>query len=307
MYNQERKQQFITDRKHAGKEVKSFESLFKLTSSVEEHYKLDLAELSPSEIIEIYRKSKIINVRAAGNALSKIRQYQKWCISQEISTEVTALAVKPEDICAVNFTWIKSPKDLAERLDRELRPDKDFTIDILIKLNYWCAFAGIPRDQRELLKTEDVMLEPCIVHYEKNYYTFPRQAKKVLELSVRMSTFNRQFGVDKKLTAFKRKDSPYLFRSIRCDHLDVEPIQTGLRKEKRLQSLTYNDVYNSGIYYRIYIDGLSDDKKDINFRAIARSELSKKYKKRTDVMHFLDEYQASIEEGYKKWYTHFYE
>lgn len=146
IYNQERKMQFIQERKEKATISNNIMNIFELSSATEESYGRDICEWTSNEIISFYKYYSTASVQSLVQLHNALTMYTNWCISngmvsdnQNHYTEINSIM-----LCScINFVALRKIMVSREELLSLLRGLPNYS-DMFILLG---IFEGIPAKQ----------------------------------------------------------------------------------------------------------------------------------------------------------------
>jgi hypothetical protein len=265
MYNEERKEQFLRTISTSEQRDSASRAVFQAVAPNELQAEIDIAEFSAEQLTTALRKFRLTKLSAAAVRLRFFRKYQAWCQEHGFSTTLSALRIKPADICRTASFMVSSPGDLQRSLDQSLSDESEMSVDTLLRLYCWCAFAGIPEKELPEILTSDISIETATIRSGQKYYRIEwlgqdALRKCVCETKMRSSFYN----ADGKPQFRKRADNDFLFRSMRSKVLRPKDLQA-YYTERELNIPTYYAAQTSGIFYRVFAETADPEKKEIDF------------------------------------------
>lgn len=146
IYNQERKMQFIQERKQKATISNNIENIFELSSEIEVSYGRDLCEWTSNEIISFYKYYSTASVQSLVQLHNALTMYTNWCImngmvsdNQNHYTEINSVM-----LCScVNFVALRKMMVSRDELLELLKELPNYS-DMFILLG---LFEGIPAKQ----------------------------------------------------------------------------------------------------------------------------------------------------------------
>ena len=265
MYNEERKEQFLRAICASEHQYAASRPGLKAVALDEQQAEKDIADFTAEQLTAALRKFRLTKISAAAVRLRLFRKYQVWCQKQGISTTLSAFAIKPADICRTASFLVSSPGDLQRALDKSLSDETEMSVDTLIRLYCWCAFAGVPEKEIPKILTSDVGVEMAVIRCGQEYYRIEWLGQNALRQCVSETKMRSAFRDANGNPQFrKRADNGCLFRSMRSNVLSSKEFVT-YYTDRRLDIPTYRAAQTSGIFYRIFTETADPDKKEIDF------------------------------------------
>lgn len=302
MYNEERKMQFLTTRNR--ETAAKYQALFNSIASKEELAHKDLADFSADDLVQ-YLGGRSAAVSSLKNIVSMVSQYQKWCVIHGLALTVSAKQIVPEDLCNTAQAMVASPQDLHARFDQMFCPETESTMDCLLRLYGWCAFAGIPLNFVVKLQNEDIQLDACIIRADGVSYQMPPQAR----ISMRQCVENTMFKIalsNGKFECRKRRNNHNVFRAIKTECFAAENLGDQFRKRSR-SALSYTRIQTSGMFYRAYLEAPAHNKSEADFHDIAIRDVETCYQNsKIPRKQLVEKVARKYQRDYLQWYRTFY-
>ena len=216
-----------------------------------------IGEMSQLELIELFKAMSIKTASRFNTVKSQYKMFAEWAVTNGIMTQAQ----------------VESIKDVAFSDIEDLSITQEFYIASLDELFYLFQDGGLDAEQYDTFKAAVLLcwygIEPSrIIDVEKQNITdygiafdgksYPVEDERVLKLFLKYSkasTYTTEhFGRESILYY---KDSKYLLRSYRNDHLTYKQLRAStskLSKEKLKKQISLGKVWESGNYYRLLMD-----------------------------------------------------
>ena len=265
MYNEERKEQFLRTVSTSEQRDSANRAVLQTVALNELQAEKDIAEFSAEQLITALRKFRLTKLSAAAVRLRFFRKYQTWCQEHGFPTTLSALDIKPADICRTASFMVSSPGDLQRVLNKSLSGESEMSVDTLLRLYCWCAFAGIPERELPEILTSDVSIETATIRSGQKCYRIEWLGQDALRKCVSETKMRSSFyNSDGKPQFRKRADNDFLFRSMRSKVLLPKDLRA-YYMERELNIPTYYAAQTSGIFYRVFAETADPEKKEIDF------------------------------------------
>ncbi len=289
MYNGRLKARFIEEFTTAEQWRVGAAHMFEAFAPYETEYGADLCTWDEERMASVFQNLVGIRVKSSFSRLTILRRYAAWCVEKQVPGANPALVTlhnvsgpQPEKI---RSQMVSSPAHLQQFLDAVLSPEDDCTTECLLRCYLWLAFIGLREEEALELPTTAVDLENLVIRYNGREYPFYREAIKAFRVCVRTDQFvvKRSSHQDKRYTVLPRAPGDRLLRGITTEKRKYS-FRTALSRaikialnagvDSNLQiRLGYNRVYNSGLFYRMYIDERAG--KEPDFTEYARESLER--------------------------------
>lgn len=265
MYNADQKEQFLKESCSTPRAYQTCRAVLQAVEQAELQVEKDIAEFSAEQLKETLRKFRLTKVSSAAKRLQIFRRYQAWCRAHSVHTSLSAKQLAPEDICRTESFMAGSPGELQRILDEALSDESVMSTDSVLRLYYWCAFAGLPEENIEKILISDVNIDAATIRCGETYYRLEWLGQNSLRQCVfETKMYATIYVPEEKIRLRKRSESNFLFRSVRSRVLTYDDLRKFAMG--RAASLpTYRDIQSSGIFYRVFSESTDPEKKEIDF------------------------------------------
>ena len=262
MYNENVKEEFISEYTTNIKILVSCRSFFEAVSPFEERWGKDICKASLEEVQEAVDSVDFGIRRQSGAKLkSMFNQYLRWCIANGID-DVN------EDNFNVNFgvnvdilkqRTVVSPMHMQKYLDDVFNSESACTADNIYRCYLWLAYGGFPEKMAPFVKVDDVDLENMVVRLRNKEYPIYREGIHAFRSCKESDRFLIVHPNYTKDVWHDRVDGDFLLRGEKR-----QPSHTGIKDElsKKIRGaikdgktnirLSYQRAVFSGVFYRIY-------------------------------------------------------
>lgn len=325
MYNEERKNQFINSITKSEDFARTIRSIFKRTEAYEMLHKSDLCELNTEILTKaVSTATNVGNPRTNNIYKSIVKEYLDWCVENGFSSEVTEFE---NDFTVLNTLLTRSPKHLKTCLDKFLPILKDReaqingTFNCLYRTYCWLAFMGIPREDAEVLRCSNVNLEDKVIGYRGQGFEIYDMSLFDIEKCLKSKEFFQKRIEEKTKktygTLIPRAKNTYFLRGRKDEKPSADIVPNVLRRvsyednkdffeteeefKKAKKRFIYSNLYNSGVYYRAYLDELSGEK--ANFSELADFWAARTCSKKEEAKYKQQKanYYYKFKHGYEDW------
>lgn len=145
-----------------------------------------------------------------------------------------------------------SPTQLQKYLDKVFAPEKDLTVDNTNRALFWLAFSGIRECDADKITSKNVDLENMVIRYNKREYPIYRE-------SLLMDFVYKHPNYPDKESYMARVAGSSILRGVRDGTTVTSKITNISARIRRLRDsgvdmikMSYNRIYMSGIFYRVY-------------------------------------------------------
>lgn len=277
MFNEERKLKFISSYTKDDVREKYFVNFFeRLDKKVESYFNKDFCELSHEDSINGISMLNSRNSSTIYFNIVTLRDYNKWCFLNGYTDSQTALeGVSSEDINRdIEEMMIKSPEHLREILDSIPEINKvDVTMDTITKLYLSLIYNGLTEIEALELKSSDTDIKNNIIYLDglpiKMYDVTKKYLKLVSDASelavqrrntIMYQPFEKNGRVI-KLQEHKNRKSLLKNR--------IVALNKKYKKYSHIElTMSTKRIYDSGIFYRIYL--LEQSNQEVDGAVIAQ-------------------------------------
>lgn len=280
MYNSDIKARFIASYTTSLVTASSLSKLFEETAPAEEAEGVDLCAMKPSQI------SKAVNAvdwHSDGKrriTQAYLRAYGRWCRENGVPGARQELCdFRLAGASSTAKKLVAGPHDLQKILDDTLSPESDLTVDNVIRVFYWLVFAGMRRDEIEMLTAENVDFSLLCVKLGGREYPIYPQALPAMHNVVELASF--RYVHPKYAPSFRdRYPGNRLLRMIKSD-ADTAEIEKLFSKKRAAadpdgkRRFNYSTLRKSGFFYRYYVlerEGVADPFEDVALMFLDESQ-----------------------------------
>lgn len=263
MYNEATKRRFIAEQ-ISEKSTKSCETIFESIAKFEEKWGADFCTRSVEELEPALDEIFGLRYRTRLSRLTVLRGYARWCCDTHAVDGVTDNIFKIDKlgIGKIESMTVKDPSYLQQCLDEVFEQESEETVDNIYRCYYWLAYAGMKEKDIVEVKCSDVDLDSLRVSYNGESYLIYPEGLAAFKNAATLSSFfykNSKYTEAKKKISRFRAEGDQLIRGIR-----QAPSSLGLRAElsrrsnkalaegKTQTKLSYNRVFLSGLFFRMY-------------------------------------------------------
>lgn len=332
MYNEERKNRFMNEYSSSDSFSRSVKVIFDWTEPYETLNQQDLCELNKEVLNRIISDIAVAPTRTAQCYISIVQRYIEWCQKEGFSTDPVEIC---RDYSNLNTIMVNSPTHLKQTLDKffpiikHKKAQKYGTFNCLYRTICWLAFMGITKNDAENLKCNSVDFEDMMIGfngrgfkiYEESVFDLDKCVHSEVFFQQRVGTRTKKTGEKTDVvynTLLPRAKSNYVLRgrtdqkpSVTLNTLvlsqpyvrfkELEKTGTPVEIKRIKKVLTYSNLYNSGIYYRMYIQ----EKRgvEVDFSDIAAYDAMKKPRSKNGeaIQKSKSNYLYKYRHGYEEW------
>lgn len=265
MYNAEQKERFLSETQHSDTLRKSCRMVFQAVRDAEALEDQDIAEFSVEQLTSTLRRFRLTKISSASRKLRFFRKYQQWCGACGIATTNSAMEIDASGICRTDSRMFGSPGDLQRVLNAALRSEQEASTDSILRLYFWCAFAGLPEEALQEILLKDVNVDVDAIRCRQRYYRIERLGHTALfQCALEPKMYSTGYVTEEKSRLRNRVKSDYLFRSLRSRALSPNDLRRfAANRSEDLPS--YRAVLTSGAFYRVFSEAQDPDRKEIDF------------------------------------------
>lgn len=275
MYNESLKMAFIESKKRSITTAKLIVQIFNSFEPYENNWGEDLS-LQPTETLQpVIDELSGVRSKSTELILIILKEYVKWLMHNNHPYSKGIYGVKIDSIEKVRNQMVSSPAHLKEIMkkvnagwnDKDGIPvKKGFddpeaeTVDVIYRVFLWMGFSGLYDDEAIKVKVSDVDLDNLCINYGGKIYKIYQEAKLDFEKACNLKRFN--YFHKNYTTVRERKDGDLLMRSMRSEVPDLMVIRPMINrklnpkkdgdKSKLKYKLSYNKIYLSGAFYRMF-------------------------------------------------------
>ena len=258
MYNEDLKNRFINDYTTSIEKIKMVKTLFGKTKPFEEKAGKDICTFSGDELTEI--SDAILGMRSSSRRalLCTLRGYFKWCIErnvEDVCDDIFRLKFEKTNVAALGNKTVCSPKELADYLDLVFEPISDCTIHNVHRCALWLAYMGVAEKDLISIKEKDVDLLRKTFLYNGVKIPIYAEALPTFSILIGCQQFRHRHPKYTVISWRPKCEGDELIRGIKP--LSATAISdvysrhlSKLKSDIPLKSLSYRDIWMSGLYYK---------------------------------------------------------
>lgn len=244
MFNEEQKLAFIKSTTKSASSAKSLGMTFRHSEEQEAILNADICTWNEDQIVSFFKSRKHTNIRSLQNECYAIRKYVKWCAENQIPN--TSGAINDVDVSSLvnpsGYTekMIDSPASLTRYLSNISEGGKANTPVFIFNAYYWFAFCGIPQDLLFSVKKNNIDVQKHTISIDGLNRNICVEAEQAIEYITDLA-----------------KASETIFSGYEhvINSRDIGSYIKGRIADAKY--LTYDNVYKSGLFYRMYQRELS--------------------------------------------------
>lgn len=274
MYNESQKMAFVNSRNQPTTK-KFVTQIFNWFEPYENKWGMDLALQSAEVLQPVVNELSGLRSKSTELLLIMLKEYVKWLKNNGYPYSRGIYGVQIDSIEKVRSQMISSPAHLVEvmkKVDTGLKKKdgsaifRGFdsaeleTVDIIYRVFLWMAFSGLYDAEAIQVKDSDVDLDKLVINFDGKKFKIYQEAKLDFEKACCLTDFN--YIHPHYETRRKRVDGNLIMRSMRSEEIDLMTIRPIVNKKlnpktegdkSRLKSkLSYNKIYLSGVFYRMF-------------------------------------------------------
>lgn len=275
MYNEEQKRRFINERYQDGN-TDYATKFFQRIGKYEEEYNCDVAAMAQGTADTVFSKVCGAGKSSIAHNRSVLRAYLKWCQENGIATVVDAKALKVDVSERFQNEYVCSPSHLKHTIAYLFANPDDAEFLYVLRSYLWLAFMGLDSSEAIQVTGHDLDFKKMILtldHSAWRKYPIYDESVKDLHMASSLTSFRspaphgsfvqrERAPGDLILRRSPRKngsqdigmlDLRNKYSKIAKDARDTA-VKEGLNLPGISLNVTYETVYESGIFYRTFVD-----------------------------------------------------
>lgn len=273
IYNEELKQAFIDDSIQSENSKKNAVIAFRTISKYEEAWGADFCTRTAEEIRPVMEEICGARARSKYTRLGLFSNYSRWCVQHGIPGAIDN-TIQPSELgnTKLDSLIIRNPEHLQRCLDEYFEPESEETVDNTYRCFFWLAYGGMAESDIIQTAAPDVDFENMIVHHGDSVAVIYRQALPAIRNCIRLTQFRYKHPNYEPIWK-DRIPGPELIRGTRGSKITEPGIRSMLSRRITQRAkdgsimLSYQRVWRSGMFYRIYEQELAGTKP--NFHIVA--------------------------------------
>ena len=156
MYNEQRKQKFISDTYQKSDTVKLISGIFRKIEQFEADYQKDFSTFSTEQLDSCIPSISGVRVGTGGVVISYLRSYVKWCLQNGYETNDDIFSYDPDLSKSARERYVRSPDHLLYVLDYVFCNLENNEIEYIYRTYLWLAYFGFIESDAAAVCEDDV-------------------------------------------------------------------------------------------------------------------------------------------------------
>lgn len=261
MFNENLKKDFITNYTTKISTEKTCVRLFRDISKYEKDLNKDFSAMTVDEISTVLKAVTGLRNNTRITSMQILKDYSLYCVKNGItgaSTNITNVGDFVSD--KTKECMVCSPTQLQKYLDKVFAPESELTVDNTNRALFWLAFSGIRECDADKITSKNVDLENMVIRYNKREYPIYREALQCIKNCTKLMDFAYKHpNYPDKDSHMMRVAGNSILRGVRDGATVTSKITNISARIRRLRDsgvdmikMSYNRIYMSGIFYRVY-------------------------------------------------------
>lgn len=201
-----------------------------------------------------------------------LRDYCKWCMLEGYENiSYNLIRLKPPAVERVKTLTVPNPQQLQIHLDSFLDPESKHTMHMVYRAYYWLAFSGVMEEYAMKICQANVDLKNRLISYGDYVWKICNEGFESIKFCTESNIINVYRGNYKETGTVlfrthdvdKKTGTEYILRGIESTtdgnnyYLDKNfssKQSQAVKEGKTNYKLSYSRVWNSGIFYRAYLN-----------------------------------------------------
>jgi len=301
MFNEELKDRFAKEYSDSISTRQSCYNAFQALEKYENAWGADLCTQPVDVVQPVLEELTGLRSRSIKVRMSIYKDYVAWCIKNNVPNACDGtLIATTSGIEKMKMQTVKNPKHLQRYLDEICDKESELTADNALRLYYWFAYSGLDEKDSLTATKDNIDFTKFAVIVEDNEFPIYREAMPCILNCVNLTQFRLKhpnYSADKDVF-LDRTEGDALVRGIRgTPSLNSIRAELSRRSKKCIDSgktslkLSYNRVWISGVFYRMYEDEIAGFNPDF-YGFVLKKYGGKQYK--------LDSGRNTVESKYRK-------
>lgn len=251
MYNAEQKTRFVKSYTESVTMREDALKLFNALEPFERQWDADLCTRPEEDIRLVLADQMGVKNRSSHAKMTMLREYGKWCEENQVPGATDVLRnLKDVGVERMKQTTLRNPRHLQTWLDLICRPESEQTADNAVRVYCWLGYAGLSDEEAITVKASEVDFKKQVIRHKGREYPIYRESLAAMHNCVELTSFRR-----------RRIPGDILIRGVRSDPT-VLSLRVELTRKKRhlvgtsmeQMDISYNRIWLSGLFYRMYED-----------------------------------------------------
>lgn len=233
-------------------------SIFSKSNKYEELYSTDLCMLPNKIVHEIISDIRITTTEYEDSIKDALTEYVSWSKDAGYSVNEDIFELNIDILKTVKESMVSSPMHMSHVLDSVFGSSSEKTSYIQHRCYLWCAFYGVDSLASKYIvemRNDDFDKENFTISVAGELYEIGIEAWKDFSILSSIDYFN--YYHSNYVTQRKRVESDFLFRGTgvsKSGHIRYATIKANVPyiTNKAGSKISYNTIYNSGMFYRMF-------------------------------------------------------
>ena len=251
MYNPEQKTRFVKSYTESVAMREDALKLFNALEPFERQWDADLCTRSEEDVRLALTDQMGVKNRSAHMRMNILREYGKWCEENHVPGTTDVLQnLQDVGIERMRQTTLRNPRHLQSWLDLICLPESSQTADNAVRVYCWLGYAGLSDQEAITVKSSEVDFRRQVICHMGREYPIYRESLAAMHNCVELESFKR-----------RRIPGDILIRGVKSEPTILSLRVELSRKKKHLagtpmeqMDISYNRIWLSGLYYRMYED-----------------------------------------------------
>lgn len=267
MYNTEQKTRFIKEFTDSVSVREIALNVFKISQSFEEKAGKDIAAMDTDEVQEVFDSVAGVRDRSRYGPQYILREYARWSVRNGVPGATGAAEkISSAGIDRLRSEMVRNPRQLQIFLDALYIPESEETAENGNRAFCWLAYSGISSEETLKVMASELDFSRMVITHGGNEYPIYTESLPAFRNCATLTHyryFHPNYTFDDAIYR-ERKGNGELLRGFRglpalsAFRVDLSKRNTEALKEgKTTLRLTYDKIWLSGVFYRMYQDELA--------------------------------------------------
>ena len=260
MYNEERKHKFIATYTKSINTSKIACIVFEAIAPYEETHEKDMCSMTIEELQPVV--NNILGLRASSKwmGITIMREYVRWCVANKLPGSCNSIMeVDLLGIDKIKVQMVASPLHLQKYLNEVFDSEDEETIDNIYRCFFWMSYSGMAEEYAISVESENVNLPKLYISHDEKEWPIYKEAVPAFQNAINLTHFAYKHPNYLELIFRERVVGTNIMRGIKAN-IKILTIRSTLSRKitdahkrgKSSQQLSYNRIWLSGLFYRMY-------------------------------------------------------
>lgn len=261
MYNKDLKKLFVDEHFHAESSRTVAWTILNAAGTFEDEWDADFCTVDKVRLQSMVDSIVGAKSNSKWMYLNTLKEYAKWAKAHNVEGACDAIfKIDVIGLQKVKEQTVSSPMHLQNILDSMYHPESQKTVDNTRRCFFWLAYSGLKEEDIPCVKKDNIDLSLMRVSFNGKDYPLYRESLPTIKSCMEDVSFQYINPNYTKPIWRDRVSGDTLLRGVKSNSSDIvlfriavsKEVNTAFTKNKIKVKISYNRVFNSGLFYRMF-------------------------------------------------------